>query len=373
MFGNNLKKWILLLVVTGFLVSCSNNQKTITPKQGDLQQFFSETAKTQLSQNYVLTMPISGKLNPIELNPGDQIQKGQLLASLEAKPLILQIEQDKATITTVKRFIQSEQERLKSFEAELALNKKNLNRNAILVKKNHIEQSRYDDSLLAATKSELSIMQQKYTLASLMAVESITSTRLAKTQYDLSISKIESPVTGVILDRYTQGNAWLPAGQQLFSVGKFQDLEVVSEVLTSDAQQLKVGGEVLLGVDGVHYPFKAIVKRIDPAGFTKKSALGVDEQRVNVIIQPENPEKMNVKVGYRLFAKFITSVAKNVIIIPRYSMLQASDGSYYVLTQSFMGVKKRPIKIDIMTDSEVAVIDGLSTSDKIISEPTAQL
>ncbi len=123
----------------------------------------------------------------------------------------------------------------------------------------------------------------------------------------------------------------MPEGTKLLEIGDLNKLEVICDVLTQDAQMLHIGDPVLLISIDSPIVLQGKVKRIDPAGFTKKSSLGVDEQRVNVIISIQDPAKANLGVAYRLQAKFLVgSQQKNALLIPRFSVLQDTDGNYYV-------------------------------------------
>ncbi|GAH76958.1 unnamed protein product, partial [marine sediment metagenome] len=150
--------------------------------------------------------------------------------------------------------------------------------------------------------------------------------RLVRAEHELGLASIRSPLDGVVLKRYEQGDRSLAAGQGLLLLGSLDELEVVVDVLTQDALRLQVGGEVLLESALGRTEIAGEVKRIEPAGFTKLSSLGVEQQRVNVIVDFQG-KPGNLGVGYRLQARFITGAKEDALTVPRFSVLQALDRS----------------------------------------------
>jgi HlyD family secretion protein len=116
------------------------------------------------------------------------------------------------------------------------------------------------------------------------------------------------------------------------------------------------------------------VKRIDMSGVTKRSSLGVEEQRVNIITSIENNPKANLGVGYRLQAQFLTSpMQKHVLLVPRFSILNDAKGNNYVFKVAGKKLQKQIIKTGVETNMDTEVLSGLSVSDKIVAEPTAEM
>jgi HlyD family secretion protein len=116
------------------------------------------------------------------------------------------------------------------------------------------------------------------------------------------------------------------------------------------------------------------VSRIYPAGFTKKSSLGVDEQRVNIIINLDKPQAAHLGVDYRVQAQFLVGThVKNALIVPRFSVLQDDKGNHYVMLVKDKKLHKQIVKVDIVTDNKISVASGLNTSDNIVAQPTADM
>lgn len=340
---------ILGITVLFLCLSCSEEKDhtTIHPHYGAIQTSFTELAKTQLNKTYDINMPLTGKLMRIHLEPGDCVKKGQIVASLIQTPWQEEVNKARARIATM---------------FALYLNQKKLfNRQTVLAKRGFETLATLDD-----TRSKIQALD-----AQIKESEAALQTGL----YHLDISVMYSPVDGIVLKRFTQGDQWLAEGAPLLSIGNLKNLEVVSEVLSQQASELKVGDPVLLTNTDHSTSLKGEVKRIDPAGFTKLSALGVEEQRVNVIIRlPSVATVHHMGVEYRLQATFfIGSLQKNALIIPRFSVLQDNQGNFYVFKVVDHHLKKQIIHPDIWTDTQVSISDGLTHTDNIVAEPTAEL
>lgn len=342
-----IKKCVLLF---GLLAICVTNAsaavKIIQPYRGSIQQSFTELARTRLAYVYQINMPLSGKLKRITLQEGDPVRRGQIIAQLEQKPFVQEVNKVQGDLETFKNYYD--------------LQVKTLHRHETLGKKGFIDRQTIDQDRSYRDMAAAQIAKSKAALV------------VAK--YNLSESTIRAPVNGKVLKRYTQGGTWFPVGTQLLQIGSLKDLEVICDVLTQDAQLLRLGDPVLFSSIGNPVILHGRIKRIYPAGFTKKSSLGVDEQRVNIISTIDDPESANLGVDYRLQAEFLVgSEQKDALIVPRFSVLQDNQGRYYVFKVRDKRLYKQIIQIGIKTDTEISVIKGLTINDKIVAQPTADM
>jgi HlyD family secretion protein len=151
-------------------------------------------------------------------------------------------------------------------------------------------------------------------------------------------------------------------------LGDLKRLEAVADVLSQDALKLKPGDPVKLAPAVGKKPLKAQVKRIEPAGFTKLSSLGVEQQRVNVIVKFLE-KSADLGTGYRVQAKFFTGQKSDALLVSRFSVMQSPDGAYYVFKVEDGSLKKQIIKIGLKSDLELEVTDGLTAEDLIVARP----
>lgn len=329
------------------LSACSNNSlKTVKPYRGKIQASFTEKAKTKLENTYYINMPLDGILKRVGLLPGASVKKGQIVAQLDQLPLAEAVKKADAKLAAMQAYYDNQKlkwERRKKLSAQ-----------------GFVSQSVMD---------EIQSLKKVY-----FARYAEAEADQAVIQYNLAISTMRSPVDGIVLSRQTEGGRWMQTGSPIMEIGSMKDLEVVSDVLTQDAQQIHVGSLVFLSSIGSPVTLEGKVKRIDPAGFTKISSLGVDEQRVHVITTIKDYQKANLGVGYRLEARFLIGKEDaNAIIVPRFSVLQDERGDFYVFKVVDDKLQKQIVQIGIATDRNIAITKGLTVNDAIVAQPTADM
>lgn len=148
-------------------------------------------------------------------------------------------------------------------------------------------------------------------------------------------------------------------------------MEVVAEVLTQKAQRLRPGTTVVMRSGPQAAPFEGVVRRIEPAGFTKLSSLGVKQKRMRVIVRPTGGASLGA--GYRLEAEFQVGRRHGVLGVARQSLLQRPDGSFYVLVVRDGKLNEQEVKIGVAEDLRVEILSGLEEGDQVVSTPDSGL
>jgi len=387
------------------------------PQRGEIRDAFREPARTRLARTYPITMPVAGRIERIELEPGAQVKEGETLVPFDRVPFEQGLEEARAAVAELKAslevkrdnrientgLIQSRStvdaaaEAVKAADAQVEAEQaradraaKELQRMEALAARRAIAESILDDARLAAETSLIALREKEFNRAAIKAMFVVTDlmpklieqyigrkgleenvmrhqltqaeARLAQAEHDLKLAQVLSPIDGVVLDRYEQGSRSLPAGQPLLLLGNLDELEVIADVLTEDALRLAPGSEVSLEPAAGLGPLEGKVKRIEPQGFTKLSSLGVEQQRVNVIVGfDEKPEKLGV--GYRLQATFLTRSKPDALILPRFTVMQSPDGEYYVFTVVAGRLKKQPVTLGLKGDMELEITEGLTEAE----------
>ncbi|MGD9108111.1 MAG: efflux RND transporter periplasmic adaptor subunit [Gammaproteobacteria bacterium] len=343
----NFKKTFFLSIL---MLICINvfaaDIETIHPYRGSIQKSFTEPAKTYLENTYTINMPIYSKLERLSVREGSKVTQGQIVAQLDQIPLIQTVNLTKA--------------QLRNYQAQYKLQQKIVYRQTRLREKGFASQQTLDD---AVTQKEVFAAQIKQSIAG-----------LAIAVYALKESVMYAPINGTVLKRYTEGGKWFASGSPILEIGDLSQLKAICDVLTQEAQQVQIGDTVLLTSIGSPITLHGTVSRIYPAGFTKKSSLGVDEQRVNIIINLKNPQAANLGLDYRVQAQFLVgSKEKNALIVPRFSVLQDDQNNYYVIMVKNKKLHKKIVKVNIITDDKISITNGLSTNDNIVAQPTADM
>jgi len=413
------------LVPAAILAGCGRTVEVevTAPQRRPIQESFMEPARTRLAKKYPVTMPVAGRIARIDLEPGDEVRAGQTLVEFDRLPLERAAAEARAAVAEFEaRIAVQDDERVeqidmtkaeataeaavgsfKAAEAQVVAGQarleravKEIKRMEELAAKDDVSQSALDDAQLAVETLQADLRQyesaREQVKAQLTAVglgpESIerqldrkrmqrevlvhqldqARARLARAEHDLGLASVRSPIDGIVLERYEQGDSSLPAGQPLMLLGNMSQLEVIADVLTQDALRVGPGSEVILEPAAGRDSLAGTVDRIEPAGFTKLSSLGVEQQRVNVIVKFNDPHD-ELGVGYRLQARFITGSRPDALVVPRFSVLQSPDNSFYVFKIVDGRLTEQPITIGLRSDLEMEVLDGLAESDLIAAVP----
>jgi len=397
------------------------------PRRGEIQESFTEPARTRLAKTYPVTMPVDGRIARIDLEPGDTVTKGATLVEIDLVPFQQAVAEAEAAVKeleaeiAVKRdnrleeiaaedanaAVQAAKEALSASDEEVAAQKarqeraaKDLTRKQELFDRKVIAEDQLDDAKLDAETSLIELRKQEFYRAALKAMVvavnlypravkqwiakkglegsvldhklAQTKARLALARHRLQLARIVSPIDGIVLERHEQGDRPLLAGQPLLLLGNLGDLEVEADVLTQDALRLAKGSPVTLEPASGIAAIAGKVTRIEPAGFTKLSSLGVEQQRVKVIVELVGDHGA-LKVGYRVQARFLTGSKADALVVPRFSVLQAPDRSFYVFKAADGKLVRQNVTIGLRSDLELEVTEGLAATDRIVARPDATM
>lgn len=187
--------------------------------------------------------------------------------------------------------------------------------------------------------------------------------------------ELRSPVAGVLLRRADESARTVQPGEMLLEVGDPAALEVEVDVLSADAVRLREGGEVALLRWGGDGELGARVRRVDPAGFTKVSALGVEEQRVWVIVDIDSPREhwQRLGDGYRVHARFVLDRRERALRLPQSALFQAPEGGLAVFRVEHGRAQRVPVRVGLRGGRWAEVLEGLAEGDSIVLHPPREL
>jgi len=414
------------------LVGCVDYEvEAVGAERGFIEVSFREPAVTRLENKYLVTMPVNGRIGRVRLIPGDKVVKGEELVSFDRVPLAQALAEAEALLSQLQAGARPEEiaqaeavvagaqalvdelergARPQEIEAartalERARTEAEYRETEYKRMKGLLEQGGTTDQLYVAAESMYKVAQaaraeaeanlslvlegpraeakQRAAMAWAQAqaqldlvkkgprVEEIArvEAQAAGARHTLSLAEIRAPLDGVVLEKYDDGDRTLPAGQPLLLVGCLDELEVEAEVLSQDALQLKVGGPVRLEMGFGQESIAGKVKRIEPAGFMKLSSLGVEQQRVNVIISFEEERPTELGVDYRIHARFITGSKAEALVVPRFSVLQDAEGHYYVLKVADGILQKAVVTLGMRNDLQMEIVEGLAEGEVMVKAP----
>jgi HlyD family secretion protein len=349
----------------------------VTVQRGDLEVTVNEEGRTRVRDRFVVSAPLPGQMRRIELEPGDPVvARKTVLAQFEpADPTLLDVRtraELEARVRASESAVGSARAERDRIQAELKFADSDLTRSRKLVEERVIAPremeaaERQAETLRRALQSaEFAIRTSEYQLQ--VARAGLVQTRggAART------IPLYSPVDGVVLRLVQESEGVVPTGQPLLEVGNVGDLEIVSDLLSSAAVRVQAGQAVVIEQWGGEKPLRGRVRRVEPSGFTKISALGVEEQRVNTIIDFEDPPDARRALGdgFRVEVRIIVSSRQDILKVPTSSLLRhEADWAVYVVEND--RAVRRTVQIGQRNGLEAEVTSGLTGDERIIAYPS---
>ncbi len=380
-------KFVVIAVVIGFLVYAFLPERvsvdTITVKKGGLVIAMEGEGKTRIHDIYTVSTPMEGRVTRIEIEPGDLVKAGQTtIANMyPANPRFLDKRtetQAKADVEGAKAALSLAHSRVKQTKAQLAFDLAEYKRTQKLYKNKNVSKAGLERAELQlktlraeleTAESNKQVMQSRLNAADARLLQPDKNQDKDNDDENCQIC-IHSPVDGRILRILHKSEGIVPIGTPLVEVGDPSDLEAVIEMLSTNAVKIKVGDEALIKRWGGNQDIHAVVKVIEPSGYTKISALGVEEQRVNIILRFTDPRDKWLALGdaFRVEAAIIIDQATDVIKIPLSALFRHNEEwSVFKVVEGV--VELQSVDVGRRNDRFAEVVSGLLISEKIIIHP----
>ena len=348
-------------------------------RRGLLEVVVEEDGVTRVHDRYMVGAPLTGNLGRMELHPGDAVQKGQLVArmvplepplldartrsELESRVSAAQAGQQQAAAGTGRarlavEYAQKELDRQRTLLAQKLTPPATLERAEFEVRSREME--------LKSAEFAARIADHDVEMAR-AAVRRLGSPR--KTSEELGLT---SPITGVVLRMLNVGGGVVAVGAPLLEVGDPAALEVVVDLLTQDAVRVKPGMTALLTRWGGEKPLRAHVRVVEPSAFSAVSALGVAEQRVNVVLDLDEPREQWATLGdgFRVEARIITDAVDNAVVVPAGAVFRAAQGWSAWRLNAQNVVEEARVELGRRGGAEVEVLNGLAAGDRVVVFPS---
>ncbi len=341
--------------------------------QGRMQVTVDEQGETRCHDRFVIAAPVSGRLARIALHDGDAVKKGQVLALIAPVPLSArERDEQKARIAAAENEQHSAEEIMRHAAADLAQAKRESARIARLVKEGFMSGQAAEQAHTSETTLADELEAARYRAQSAEAqVRLAKSGLMADVGGKGTLFQVRSPVSGRILRITDPSERVVAAGSPLLTLGDLSKLEVVVELLSSEAVKVRPGMAVTLENWGGSQPLHARVRIVEPYAYTKVSALGVEEQRTNVIADLIDPPP-SLGDGYRVDARIIVWSADNVLKVPASALFRCGD-AWCVFTDQHGRARQRTVKIGQTNAQEAEVLQGLAPGDTVVLHPANQI
>lgn len=345
--------------------------------RGPMRVTIDEEGETRIRRRYVVSAPVTGRVERIDLEPGDRVVGGQTVVArvrAETPPLLDartrdELEAARAAASGALGQARAEEQRARAsldFAQKELARERELDRSG-LTSRQAVEQRETavrtaDEAARAATYGVATASAELQRVESRLRPQSLNT--------DGRVFPVLAPVTGVVLRRLRESEAMVAAGTPLVEVGDPNDLEVVADLLSTDAVQVTAGAAVRLERWGGDAVLAGRVRRVEPSGFMKVSALGVEEQRVNVVIDLDDPGAAAARLGdgFRTEVRIVTWEGPDVVQVPVGALFRRGDQwTVYVFTGETAAL--RPVTVGHRNGQSAEVTDGLTPGDVVILHP----
>lgn len=343
--------------------------------RGPLTLSFEEQGKTELRHYYVIAAPAAGMLHRITLEQGDAVHVGEAVAQMEPAHAALLDPATRANtaaqIAAATAEVDSAASRLKAAMASDDLAKKELGRTERLRASGAISQADLD---AARTDADRAHAARRAAEADQRAAEQRRSALMSllteQGRGGGATVNLQSPIEGVVLHRFVESAIPVAAGQQLLELGDLHDLDIEVDTLSQDAVKLRPGMAAHVIRWGGDAPLDARVWRIEPGGFTKVSALGVEEQRTRVRLDITSPLERWSQLGdaYRVEVEFLLAQGTDMLQVPS-SALFRENGRLAVYCVENGKVRKKYVEVGLRGASATEIRSGLKTGDRVVAHP----
>lgn len=387
---NALKPWawpiglglVLVLGLTFALWPRAVAVDIATVSEGPMSVTIEDDGVTRVKEVYMLSAPIAGKMLRIEPRAGDFIEAQQtVIATIEpADPAFLDVRAERElefTVSAARAARDTAAANVRGREADLKLARQEHERVQQLFARGVVAKARVDaadaavDALEAALGTARAALRQREFGVKTAEAALIVPTDAAKPKSARRCCyAVRAPITGQILRVVQENERVIQAGQPLVEVGDPKDLEIVVDLLSTDAVRVTEGDAALITRWGGEGALNGRVRRVEPFGFMKISSLGIEEQRVNVIIDLTDPHERWRRLGhgYQIDAAIIRWQSEKALQVPIGALFR--QGSDWAVFRVDGGTARlTPVKIGQMNDRTAEVLEGLTSGDQVVSHP----
>ena len=356
-------------------------------QRGDLRVTVDEDGETRVRDVYVVSAPVDGRLLRIDIEVGDRADADRtVLASIQPRPpTLLDVrtrESAAAHLRAAEAAVVLGQAEVQRAMAELDFARTELRRAQGLVRADHISEQALDraelevatrEAALAEAEARLEMQRQELARARAELIEPL-SPGMAGFEPGACCIEIVAPVDGTVLAVLQESERVLLSGTPLIELGNPRDLEIVVDLLSTDAVRVEPGAPATVEAWGGGEILNARVRKVEPAGFTKVSALGIEEQRVNVILDLSDPPERwrPLGHGYRVEARITTWQGEDLLLAPLSALFRDGD-DWAVFVVEDGRARLRRVAIGHRNDLQAELIDGLELGQQIVLHPSDQL
>jgi HlyD family secretion protein len=355
---------------------------SIEAAYGELAVTVDEEGEARVHDVYVLSSPVTGRTRRMDLHAGDPVVSQDTVV-VEVEPIDPAFldprgeAQARAAVRAAEAAEALARAEVEEAEAELTFARREFDRARELIQDATISQRALDDAerayrtrraalTTALAAQEVRVFELERTRAALVS-PSETQAR----PEDCACIALRSPVDGRVLRVLQQSAAVVSAGTPLAEVGDPRALEIVADLLSPDAVRISPGQAVIIENWGGERPLAGRVRVVEPFGTTKVSALGIEEQRVNVVIDLTSPapEWERLAHGYQVDVRIVLSAASDVLTVPLTALFR-DDEAWAVMVAERGRARLRLVEIGTRNGVAAEIVAGLAVGERVIVHPS---
>lgn len=374
-------RWILFALVLAGLVAWALwpvplAVETASVARGPLRTTVDEDGVTRVQERYVVAAPVAGRLLRVALEEGDAVVPGQVVARIAAAPLDARTaEQARARVDAAAAAVRQAEAGAGERRAELAQARREARRARVLAEGGALSEVAREQAETAAELRERAAAAAQATLRGAQA--ELASARAALSGADprglaaATVTEVRSPVRGRVLRVAQQSETAVAPGAPLVELGDANALEVLVDVLSADAVRIEPGMPLLVEEWGGAGALRGRVRTVSPTAFTHVSALGVEEQRVNVVGDLLSTSA-RLGEGYRVEVRIVTWERPDVLKVPASALFRRGEGWGAFVVEAGRA-RPRQVVVGHRGESEAEVLGGLRVGERVILYPSDQV
>jgi HlyD family secretion protein len=348
--------------------------------RGVFEQTVVDDGKTRVRDRYVISAPLAGRVERITLDAGDTVRHGQSVALLTPTvPAFLDARTEREL-----------RERIGAAEAQAARARAETQK--VLAQRDQAAADVKRQAKLAESGFVSATVREQAELALRTAERSVDAARFAEeaARHDLAQARaalaryrsgsagpkweVTSPVNGSVLKVVQKSEGAVALGAPLLEVADARSLEAVVDVLSQEAVAIRPGMPARMEIGIGVPPVRALVRLVEPAAFTKISALGVEEQRVNIVFDFDGPldKVWTIGDGFRVEAHIVTHRVEDAVKVPVGALFREGEGWAVFVADGGRAVR-RSVKVPRRSGAEAMVEEGLKPGDRVVVYPSDAL
>lgn len=379
------RRWLIgalvLAAAAGALVAIYRPRalpvEVATVRIGTFEQAIEEDGRLRVTTRYIVAAPTQAALLRPSLKVGDVVKAGDLLVTLEpAAPQMI----DARTRSVLQQRVGSADAARRAAAAQVQRARTELARATLEAER--ASQLALDNFISAAARDQATLARQstQQALTAAQAEQGVADHALAEARAALARAEptaagqasgrwdITSPVDGQVLKLYQDSAVTVTAGQPLLEIGNTAAMEAVIDVLSGEVARIRPGAPVQLSPGGGAPAMAGQVTRVEPVAFTKVSALGIEEQRVNVVVDLPPSSAAQLGDGYRVDARITVLSQPDALLVPTAALVR--DGAQWrVLVVTDGHARARPVQLHDRNAEVAWLQDGLREGEQVVLYP----